>query len=376
VSHTIFVAGGGGIGRALALLLLEEPTFPCDVVIGDVQPESAKSAARFASERGAVRALAMPASGSSPELDRVLDEADAILDCLPGAEAPRMARLARDHGCHYLNLTEYVRETEEVERIGAGAPTCFALQCGIAPGVINVLAMHLVEEARRQWGTDRLESVRMRVGALPRSAHAPHWYGWTWSPVGVATEYVEPATVVREHLVTTRPALSEREELLIDGRLFEADLTSGGAADLPRALAARVQRLDYKTLRFPGHYAFVDGLLAHLPSGASRAAALQRELERVVPHCEDDQVVIYADVEGADARGARRILRAAHVAPSLTVAGRHLRAIQSTTAAGIAEVLRLVLAQNLSGVLHQSQIPPREFFAGPFVRLAYGDMLA
>jgi saccharopine dehydrogenase-like NADP-dependent oxidoreductase len=374
VTHSIFIAGGGGIGRALALLLVEEPSFPCRVVIGDIALDNAKSAARFASTRGDVGAIAMPAEGTSPELTAALKEADAILDCLPGSQAPRLARLAREHGCHYLNLTEYVAETAEVERIGAGAPTCFALQCGIAPGVINTLALKLLGEAREQWGVDRFEAVRMRVGALPLSARAPHWYGWTWSTVGVATEYVEPAIVVRDHKVVTRPALSEREELLIEGRLFEADLTSGGAADLPQALASRVKEIDYKTLRFTGHYAYVDGLLAKLPSGAGRAAALQRELERVVPHCEDDQVVIHAEVEGLDARGARRVVRQSLFAPSIEVAGRRLRAIQSTTAAGIAEVLRLVFAKELTGVLHQSQIDPREFFAGPFVRRAYGNL--
>jgi hypothetical protein len=33
-----------------------------------------------------------------------------------------------------------------------------------------------------------------------------------------------------------------------------------------------------------------------------------------------------------------------------------------------------VFAKELTGVLHQSQIDPREFFAGPFVRRAYGNL--
>jgi len=273
-----------------------------------------------------------------------------------------------------LNLTEYVHETSEVERIAEGAETCFALQCGLAPGAINVLGNHLAVLALEAWGVPTLERLRMRVGALPRSAHGPHFYGWTWSPVGVATEYVKPATVVRAHAVVERPSLSEREQLVVEGRLLEADLTSGGAADLPASLGKRIGELDYKTLRFPGHYAWVDSLLAQIPKGPDRAAQLQVQLEAVVPHCDDDQVVIYADVEGLDHAGTRRVMRVARYVPGITVDGRPLRAIQSTTAAGVAETLRLILAQGWKGVRHQSALPTDEYLGGPFVTRAFGDM--
>ncbi len=373
-THKIFIAGAGGIGRALALMLLDEASFPCEVVLGDLHGASADEAVRFAAAAGPARGIVMPSAGSSPELDATLQWADAVVDCLPGAEAPRVATLAREHRCHYLNLTEYVRETQEVERIAAGATTCFALQCGLAPGAINVLGHHLAQSARERWGVTRLERMRMRVGALPRSAHGPHFYGWTWSPVGVATEYVKPATVVRDHVVVERPSLSEREELMVEGRLLEADLTSGGAADLPQAFGATVQHLDYKTLRFPGHYAWVDSLLARIPEGPDRPAKLQVALEELVPHCEDDQVAVYADVEGFDRDGRRRVLRVARFVPGIEVRGQRLRAIQSTTAAGVAETLRLIVTHGWTGVRHQSALPTNEYLTGPFVRRAYGDL--
>ena len=368
----VFIAGSGGIGRALALLLLDESSFPCEIAIGDIVRENAGDAARFAEPAGAVKPILMPATGSSKELDETLAWADAIIDCLPGAEAPRMARLAREHHCHYLNLTEYVRETQEVERIAEGADTCFALQCGLAPGAINVLGNHVTQKALADWGVDKIETLRMRVGALPRSASGPHFYGWTWSPVGVATEYVEPAIVVRDHKTVERPSLSERDELLIEGRLLEADLTSGGAADLPEALGPVVRNLDYKTLRFPGHYAWVDGLLSGIPEGPGRTAALQKDLIAALPHCEDDQVVVYADAEGIDQHGTRRVIRAARWVSGIEVKGRHLRGIQSTTATGVAEVLRLIVKHGWKGVVHQSAIPTEEYLGGPFMTLGYG----
>jgi len=371
----VFIAGGGGIGRAVALLLLHEPSFPCRVTIGDQSLESARAAAEFAAAGGGpVEGLAMPPGESTRELAAVLERADAILDCLPGSEAPRLARLALRHRCHYLNLTEYVRETEQVLGLAAGAPTAFALQCGLAPGVIDVLGVYLVREARRRFGCERLECLRLRVGALPRSVRAPHYYGWTWSTVGVATEYVRPSIAVRDHRIVSLPSLSERATLIVEGLTLEEDLTSGGAADLPQALARDVRDLDYKTLRYPGHYAWVEGLLRDVPDDGARPAALQAAMEARIPTCEDDQVVIYADVEGRDRSGALRSLKVARVVGGLELAGRRLRAIQSTTAAGLAEVLRLVFLEGRRGPLLQSQLPAEALLAGPFVRLAYGDL--
>jgi saccharopine dehydrogenase-like NADP-dependent oxidoreductase len=297
---------------------------------------------------------------------------DALVDCLPGSQAPRMARLAREHGTHYLNLTEYVRETKEVLEIARGADTCFALQCGLAPGFINVLAHDLFQAACEAWEVDKLERVRMRVGALPTCAAPPHYYGWTWSTVGVATEYVRPALAVRGGRKVELPSLTERQQLLIEGQIFEEALTSGGAADLPDALSGRVQELDYKTLRYPGHYEWVEAQLREISAGPKREAELQERMENVIPHCEDDLVVIYADVEGRDRHGRLRLLREALFCPAIDVAGQRLRAIQSTTAAGVAEVLRLIFERGLFGPLLQSQVPAQEFLDGPFTRLAFG----
>lgn len=375
---SVFIAGGGGIGRALALMLLDEPSFPCRVTIGDASLAAAEDAAEFASAAGErPAAVEMPLEGTSEELARVLDGADAILDGLPGSQAPRLARMAREHGCHYLNLTEYVRETDECLRIAAGASTCFALQCGLAPGTINVLGHHLFQEACRDWGVTQVDVLRMRVGALPLHVRGPHMYGWTWSPAGVATEYVEPAIAVRGFETVRLASLSERETLTIGELVLEEDLTSGGAADLPTALAGRVRDLDYKTLRHPGHYEWVEKLLRGLPKVPELPQHLQAAMERSIPRCEDDQVVIYADVEGRDSAGVLRTKKAVQVVPGIEIAGQRLRAIQSTTAAGIAEVLRLVLEQGWTGPVLQSRIPPAAYLhEGPFVRRAYGELRA
>lgn len=375
---TIFIAGSGGIGRALALMLRNEPKTAAAVVLGDLSRDAADDACAFANvavetDAPDARGIVMPAERTSDELDEVLSGADAILDCLPGSEAPRMARLAKEHGCHYFNLTEYVAETEEVLGIAQGADKCFGLQCGLAPGFINVLGHDLFQRATRAWNVETVDRLEMRVGALTQHSTEPHHYGWTWSPVGVATEYVKDAIAVRDYETVKLPSLSERRQLRLHGMEYEEALTSGGAADLPEALAGKVRHLDYKTLRYPGHYEWVEGLLAEIGGGDSDevAAKLQERMEAAIPHVEDDVVLVYAAVQGVDDQGVLRAEREVYVCPAIEVAGRRLRAIQSTTAAGIAEVLLIAWEQGLKGPLLQSGIPARAFLDGAFVKLAY-----
>jgi len=373
--HQVVIAGAGGMGSAVGLLLRELGDFDVDLFVGDADAERARAAAAWiregSTEPGEVHAFHLPVEGSSPEFDEALAAGDILLDCLPGKEAPRMARLARRHDLHYANLTEHVEETEEIQRIAQGASRGFLLQTGLAPGYVNVLGHGLFQRFCRENGTDAADRIEMRVGALTTTARSPHFYGFTWSPSGVATEYVKPATVLRDHRRTTRPSLSERCTVILDGITYEEDLTSGGAADLPAALEGKVRHLDYKTLRYPGHYAWIEQLLAETPAGEDPITSLEERMQAAIPFMEEDLVVIYAGVEGLGADGLRRRLQKSLLIRPSRVGARTLKAIQSTTTAGLAESARLLLTENPQGVCLQSQIDPAQFMAGPFVAEIY-----
>lgn len=369
------IAGAGGMGSATGLLLRELGDFEVDLYLGDADERRARTAAAWVREgsgkRGAVASFLLPAAGSTPGFERLLEGADLLLDCLPGSEAPRMAGLARKHRLHYANLTEHVKETEEVIAIAQGAEQGFVLQTGLAPGFVDVLANSLFQRFCQEAGVDTADAIAMRVGALTTTAHPPHYYGFTWSSIGVATEYVEPATVLRDFRKTTVDSLSDPATVVLDGVVYEEDLTSGGAADLPSVLEGRVRHLDYKTLRYPGHYSWVRGLLAQAPPGCDRARYLLDRMHEAVPFVEDDQVVIYASVQGKDRGGLLRKLERSFLIRPCGVGARQLKAIQATTAAGLAESARLLLNDGPRGVCLQSQIDPARFMAGPFVGRIY-----
>ena len=143
---------------------------------------------------------------------------------------------------------------------------------------------------------------------------------------------------------------------------------------MPSALAGRVRTLDYKTLRHPGHYEWVSKQLKSIGNKEDIIPALQRVMEEEIPHVEDDQIVLYAAVEGKDSSGVlRRREISKQIFPQLV--GKHkLRAIQATTAAPLIQSAQLLLESDLKGVVLQSQISPDDFLNGDFVKSVYGKV--
>lgn len=375
MSKTVFVAGSGGIGEAAALLLHEWCDFDLTLILGDISEENLRKAKAFVADGSTktttIETVVMPREGVNEGMISAFERSDVLLDCSPGGQAPRMAQFAVDLKMHYANLTEYVAETDAILKLAANAETGFILQTGLAPGFVNVLAMQLYRKFVEKFENEKVERVAMKVGALTAHAHAPHFYGFTWSPIGVATEYVKNSRVIRDYKITERPALSARETIVIGGRTYEADLTSGGAADLPDYFEGKARELDYKTLRYPGHYDWVETVEKKLAKDENLPSNLEKIMLERIPSVEDDAVLIHASVEGFDSRGQRRLIEKAYLVEPLQLNGKHLRAIQTTTAAPLCESAMMLLAGSLKGVTLQSTIDPATFLNGEFVSRIY-----
>lgn len=374
--YNIIIAGAGGIAEAVALLLNEWSELTPTIFIGDRNLSKAQNVAQWIQEgttkTSNIKAYYLPENGISDEMKAIFDQGNIILDCLPGSQAPRIAQFAKEYELHYANLTEYVSETEKIMTLAKGAKTAFILQTGLAPGYIDLLAHGLFQQFCNDFKVNTVDKLELKVGALTMHAVAPHFYGFTWSPVGVATEYLKDTIVLRNYIKTTLPSLSERATIIIEGIAYEEDLTSGGAADLPDALIGKVNSLSYKTLRFPGHYAWVEEQISNFEHSSDRIKQLQQKMESVIPHIEDDQIVLYAAVEGKDAEGVLRRREIAKRILSLKIGKNQLRAIQTTTAAPLAQAAQLLLEGNYSGILLQSQIDPFLFLNGKFITNVYG----
>ncbi len=374
MKKTIFISGSGGIGEAAALLFREWSEFEVTIFLGDVNETNLQKAKDFilqgSNKVSSVETVLMSKTDINEAMKNAFELSDCLLDCSPGSQAPRMAQFAKNFKMHYANLTEYVAETDAIIEIAKGAETGFILQTGLAPGFINVLAMSLYQSFSASYNVEKVERIAMKVGALTAHAHSPHFYGFTWSPIGVATEYVKNSRVIRNGEITDLPALSDRETIIIGGRTYEADLTSGGAADLPDFFKSKTKSLDYKTLRHQGHYKYADNVIADCKKDAD--LVLKRFLQEI-PAVEDDFVLVHASVEGFDDKNTRRMIEKAYYIEPIEVNGHNLRAIQTTTAVPLLESAVMLLTNKYKGVVLQSDISPKEFMSGKFVSKIYGN---
>ncbi|MFN8280834.1 MAG: saccharopine dehydrogenase C-terminal domain-containing protein [Saprospiraceae bacterium] len=370
----VIIAGAGGIGRAVGLILADSPGIDAEIYIGDMDKSVAQNIAQWIREGSStvcpVEGFEIDRSTLSNEMDYVFHSGDILLDCLPGDQAPRMASYALKYNMHYVNLTEYVRETEEIMQMAAQSSKAFVLQSGLAPGYINILAHKLYKDFTRDFQDIAVDAIKMRVGALTRHVEAPHYYAFTWSPVGVATEYNNDAYVLRNGRITTVPALSGTTSRIIDGISYEEDYTSGGAADLPQFFEGKVSSLDYKTIRYPGHYNWVREQLAQCNQERNTSELLERMLQSV-PFLDDDLIVIYASVTGRDRNGQLRQYEKAQSISPMTVGSHRLKAIQVTTAAPMLEAARIVLKSGYQGIVLQSRLDPDDFLSGPFIQQVF-----
>ncbi|WP_442793017.1 saccharopine dehydrogenase family protein [Rhizobium sp. SL86] len=286
----------------------------------------------------------------------------AVLSAAPFNLTGLIAQAAKTAGVHYLDLTEDVATTKKVEQLAEGADVAFIPQCGLAPGFISIVANDLARNF------DSLDSVRMRVGALPQYASNALNYNLTWSTDGLINEYIEPCEAIVEGRFVTVPAMEEREEFSLDGVTYEAFNTSGGLGTLAKTLAGRVRTMNYRTIRYPGHQAIIKALLNDL-NLKNRRDMLKDLFENALPATMQDVVVIFVTVCGwKDGRYLQETY--ANKVYAGVVAGKKMSAIQITTASGITTVLDLLAHGKLrqKGFVRQEEIVFADVLSNRFGR--------
>lgn len=287
----------------------------------------------------------------------------AIANAAPFHLTMPIAAAARAAGTHYLDLTEDVASTRRVKELASGAPSAFIPQCGLAPGFISIVAFDLARHF------DTIDTVKLRVGALPQYPSNALNYNLTWSTDGVINEYCEPCEAIIDGVRHEVAPLEGLEEFSLDGVTYEAFNTSGGLGTLCDSLYGKVRNLDYRTIRYPGHAAIMRALLNDLRL-RDRREVLKDILENAVPSTLQDVVIIFVTVSGY--RKGRLVQETyANKIYSREAEGRTLTAIQLTTASAICTILDL-LAHGLlpqQGFVRQENVPLATFLDNRFGRV-------
>jgi len=285
-------------------------------------------------------------------LKEALAGADAVVSCLPYHLNLGVAEAAHAAATHYFDLTEDVPTTQRVLQLSAQSPqTVFAPQCGLAPGLIGIVGSSLTRHF------DEIRSIELKVGALPRHPTGLLGYAFNWSAEGVVNEYLNDCEVLRSGRRQMVPAMTEPERVVIGGIELEALLTSGGLGTMCETYAGRVQRLDYKTMRYPGHFELMRFFFDELGLRDRRELAGEILVD-AKPPVDDDVVYLHAAVEGRTGGGQLYRKQYVRAYQPLEINGRLWRAISWTTAASAAAVVELVAEGRLpqTGFIKQEEI--------------------
>ena len=339
----LVIIGAGRIGLAVRKLLKDD----FDIKIGDT---------RVAAETHGISGIDFVDASDLKMLSSYLDYSDVVLSAVNYKFSRDILQLALKKGKHYVDLTEDVETTKWIQEFTIQEQNVSVIpQCGLAPGAINIIGGHLARQFEKPM------SLKLRVGALPLYSANRMSYYLSWNTAGLLNEYVNMCdAIVDSGRIKVKP-LEGVEKIIIDGIEYEAFNTSGGVGTLTDTYWLKINELDYKTIRYPGHVDYLRFMFEDL--GLKNRIDLANEIfNQNVPMTTDDVVIFFVKATGynnGDLTEKNWVCK---------IYGKDgMTAIERATASGVAEVLCMLKDKKLkSGFVKQEDIPFETFINGKF----------
>lgn len=212
-----------------------------------------------------------------------------------------LTELAIEMRCHMVDLggnTAVVRNQHKLDKHAKVAGVRIIPDCGMAPGFDVNLACYALRKIKHP------ESVVIYCGGIPEKPLPPLWYHFPFSVKGLVNECSGYADIIEHGRLAKHPCLDTIEEVLVPNiGMLEATYTSGGLSTAPWTLHRRypmLERLEYKTLRYPGHWRILQELM--------RAGNLEHglvSLAETTPHDLMDLGIIQVRCEGSGDTGQK-----------------------------------------------------------------------
>lgn len=307
----ILVLGGGKQGRVIAQELAHDHR----VTLADLNPPDLPGI------------LSLQTDLSEPSaIVSLMREHDMAVGALPAALGFEAAKAAIRAQRHYVDLAFYPEDAYQLDEEAKAAGIAILPDCGLAPGISNLVAGRAQAKQKRQ-------AIHIQVGGVAKDKNRPYGYVVTWAPTDLLDEFHRPARIRRNNRVETLPAMSEMETIRIDGvGEFEAFLTDGCRT----LLQLDVPEITEKTMRWPGH---IDSIRPLLQQGT-----LIDELKR---QCSEGEDMVVFRVQADD-----------EVVTMVDQAQNGLSAMARTTALTCAAFTRWVASGRLTmtGVIAPEQL--------------------
>ncbi len=237
------VVGCGHIGSVAAEDLAKSMS-PVEVFVADKNVARAEEVTERIGTNN-VSWIQMDASNYR-EMVKTLGDFDLVIGFLPGSLGYRLVEACIDAERNLVDVSYMPEDPLTLNDKAVRANVTVIPDCGLAPGISNVLVGHALGKLDEVW------AVQIMVGGLPEKPVPPLGYIITWSPENLIDEYTRKTRIVENGQIVDVETLSGLEEVEFPNvGMLEAFYTDGLRTLLHTV--KNVNNMWEKTLRYSGH---------------------------------------------------------------------------------------------------------------------------
>ncbi len=361
------VLGAGMMGKAIAYDIVQSKGRDSLTVI-DANPDACRSLRDWLDVE--IHNLDV----NSPDIGQHIKDSKSVICALPYGFNLGFMKKAIAAGAHFCDLggnDDIVRSQLALDKEAKDADVLCVPDCGLAPGMANVLGAHLA----RQF--DTVDELTIRVGGLPQNPKPPLNYQLVFSVGGLINEYKEQCKVLRDGQIVYIDPMDDIEELEFEGiEKLEAFTTSGGAAWLPEIYQGKMNKMDYKTIRYPGHAVIFRSILElgladeyEIASGITLREVLEGQIMKNLSGNDEDLVLVRITASGVMAGNASGNIAGSYVTKNMDIIDYYdkenkITAMMRTTSFPTSIIAQMVLDGDIAerGVKTPEMCVPGELF--------------
>ncbi len=231
----ILVLGGDMVGSAIAADLCNE----FDVTLADIDAKKLKHLKSLYPLKTVINDLS-----EEGKISELVKDIRLVISAVPGNIGFETLRAIISTGIDVVDISFFERDPFELEELAKAMKITAVLDCGIAPGLSNIILGYHNELME-------VESYECYVGGLPFKRKWPFEYKAFFSPGDVIQEYIRPARFVSNGKIVTVEALSDPELIEFDEVGTLEAFNTDGLRTLIKTM--KIPNMIEKTMRYPGH---------------------------------------------------------------------------------------------------------------------------
>lgn len=239
----ITVLGSGMVGRAMSKDLSDR----YDVTAVDKN----KEALRYLEKRSNIKTVEGDVSDTK-FVKELIKDSDLVLSAVPGFLGYETLKTIISSGKNLVDISFLPEDLLSLNELAVKNNVTAIVDCGVAPGMPNLILGYYNEKLK-------ITDFEYMVGGLPKERKFPFEYKAPFSPVDVIEEYTRPARYQQNHVLVTKPAMSDAELIYFNEIGHLEAFNTDGLRSLLYTMK-HIPNMKEKTLRYPGHIKLIQSL--------------------------------------------------------------------------------------------------------------------